>query len=57
MYYLKHSLIRALSDIKREAQPSVLYLIKHELASVLNSLKNYPFYTHLVTLFTKEFSV
>ena len=46
----------ALSDIKHEAQPRVLYLIKHELrvTSVLNSFKNDSFYTHLVTLFTKE---
>ena len=30
---------------------------KTRVASVLNSLKNDPFYIHLVTLFTKEFSV
>ena len=31
---------------------------KARIASVLNSLiKNDPFYTHLVTLFTKEFSI
>ena len=30
---------------------------KTRIASVLNSLKNDPFYTHLVTLFTKEFSI
>jgi hypothetical protein len=31
MYYLKHEYYRSvLSDIKREAQPSVLYLIKHD---------------------------
>ena len=30
---------------------------KARIVSVLNSLKNDPFYTHLVTLFTKEFSV
>ena len=41
------------------------YYLKHEhecfigtiarIASVLNSFKNDPFYTYLVTLFTKEF--
>ena len=30
---------------------------KARIASVLNSLKNDPSYTHLVTLFTKEFSI
>ena len=30
---------------------------KARIASVLNSLKNDPFYAHLVTLFTKEFSI
>ena len=30
MYYLKHAYRSVLSDIKREAQPSVLYLIKHD---------------------------
>ena len=30
---------------------------KARIARVLNSLKNDPFYTHLVTLFTKEFSI
>jgi hypothetical protein len=29
-YYLKHEYRSVLSDIKREAQPSVLYLIKHD---------------------------
>ena len=28
---------------------------KARIARVLNSLKNDPFYTHLVTLFAKEF--
>ena len=30
---------------------------KARIASVLNSFKNDPFYIHLVTLFTKEFSI
>ena len=42
--------MNALSDIKCEAQPSD----KARIASVLNSFKNDPFYTDLVTLFTKE---
>ena len=48
----------ALSDIKRDAQPSALCFIsdKARIARVLNSLKKYLFYSHLVTLFTKEFS-
>jgi hypothetical protein len=29
-YYLKHEYRSVLSDIKREAQPSVLCLIKHD---------------------------
>ena len=48
----------AVSDIKHEAQPSVLYLHdKARIASVLNSFKHDPFYTHLVTFLMKEFSV
>ena len=36
----------------------VLFKIRaYRIASVLNSFKNDPFYTHLVTLFTKEFSI
>ena len=38
----------ALSDIKRETQLNVLS-DKARIASVLNSFKNNPFYTHLVT--------
>ena len=38
-YYLKHAGRSVLSDIKREAQPSVLYLIKHDYTSALNGLK------------------
>jgi hypothetical protein len=30
MHYLKHEYRSVLSDIKREAQPSVLFLIKHD---------------------------
>ena len=30
---------------------------KARIAGILNSLKNGPFYTHLVTLFTKKFSI
>ena len=46
-----------LSDIKCEAQAARFIADKARIASVLNSLKNDPFYTHLVTLFTKEFSI
>ena len=42
----------ALSDIKREAQFERFIADKARIASVLNSLTNDPFYTHLVTLFT-----
>ena len=45
----------ALSDIKCEAERFITD--KARIASVLNSLKNDPFYTHLFTLFTKEFSI
>ena len=47
----------ALSDIKREAPAERFISDKARIASVLNSFKNDPFYTHLVTLFTKEFSI
>ena len=30
---------------------------KARIASILNSCKNDPFYTHLVSLFAKEFSI
>ena len=48
MYYLIYEqqdrFIRFISDTAR-------------IASILNSFKNDPFYTHLVSLFAKEFSV
>ena len=48
MYYLKHE---HLCFIER------FIADKARIASVLNSLKNDPVYTDLVTLFTKEFSI
>ena len=56
MYYLKHEheyLIR----YKMRGASERFIADKARIASVLNGLKNYPFYTHLVTLFTKEFSI
>ena len=53
-YYLKHE-HECLSDIKCAAERFIAD--KARIASVLNSLKNDPFYTHLVTLFRKEFSI
>ena len=44
--YLKHE--------QTQGAVSVLYLIKHELQ---NGFKNDPFYTHLASLFAKEFSI
>ena len=46
----------ALSDLKRKPQPGVLS-DKAQIVSILNSLTNDPFYTHLVSLFAKEFSI
>ena len=43
-YYLKH-----------EHECFIRY--KARITSVLNSFKNDPFYTHLITLFTKELSI
>ena len=36
---------------------SALYSDKARIASILNSFKNDPFYTHLVSLFAKQFSI
>ena len=54
MYYLKHEhewFIR----YKTRGAAERFISDKARIASVLNSFKNDPFYTHLVTLFTKEF--
>ena len=56
MYYLKHEQERFIIFKMRGAAEHFRY-DKTCLASVLNSLKNDPFYTHLATLFTKEFSI
>ena len=45
----------ALSDIKRAAERIISD--KARIARILNGLKNDPFYTHLVTLLVKEFSM
>ena len=48
-------LFSALSDMRGAAERFISD--KARIVSVLNSFKNDPFYTHLVTLFTKEFSM
>ena len=56
MYYLKHEhewFIR----YKMRGAAERFIADKAQIASVLNSSKNDPFYTHLVTSFTKEFSI
>ena len=58
MYYLKHEhecFIRY--KMRRAAERFIADKARIARLSVLNSLKNDPFYTHLVTLFTKEFSI
>ena len=56
MYYLKH---KHECFIRYNMRGTVERFIadKARIAGVLNSLKNDPFYAHLVTLFTKEFSI
>ena len=56
MYYLKHEHERFVRYKMRGAAERFI-ADKARIASVLNSLKNDQFYTHLVTLFTKEFSI
>ena len=56
MYYLKHE-HECFIRYKMRGAAERFIADKARIASVLNSLKNYPFYTHLVTLFTKEFSI
>ena len=55
-YYLKHEHECFISYKTRGAAERFIP-DKARIASVLNSFKNDPFYTHLVTLFTKEFSI
>ena len=53
-YYLKHE-HECFIRYKTRGAAERFISDKARIASVLNSLKNDPFYTHLVTLFTKEF--
>ena len=55
-YYLKHEHECCIRYKTRGAAERFIS-DKARIASVLNSFKNDPFYTHLVTLFTKEFSI
>ena len=56
MYYLKHE-HECFIRYKMRGAAERFIADKARIASVLNSLKNDPFYTHLVTLFTKEFLI
>ena len=56
MYYLKHE-HECFIRYKTRGAAERFISDKARIASVLNSFKNDPFYTHLVTLFTKEFSI
>ena len=56
MYYLKHEL-ECFIRYKARGAAERFISDKARIASVLNSLKNDPFYTYLVTLFTKKFSI
>ena len=55
-YYLKHE-HECFIRCKTRGAAERFISDKARIASVLNSFKNDPFYTHLVTLFTKEFSI
>ena len=54
MYYLKHE-HKCFIRYKTRGAGERFISDKARIASVLNSFKNDSFYTHLVTLFTKEF--
>ena len=54
LYYLKHE-HECFIRYKTRGAAERFISDKARIASVLNSFKNDPFYTHLVTLFTKEF--
>ena len=56
MYYLKHE-HECFIRYKMRGAAERFIADKARIASVLNSLKNGPFYTHLVNLFTKKFSI
>ena len=56
MYYLKHE-HECFIGYKMRGAAERFIADKAQIASVLNSLKNDQFYTHLFTLFTKEFSI
>ena len=53
-YYLKHE-HECFIRYKTRGAAERFRSDKARIARVLNSFKNDPFYTHLVTLFTKEF--
>ena len=55
-YYLKHE-HECFIRYKMRGAAKRFIADRTLIASVLNSLKKDPFYTHLVTLFTKEFSI
>ena len=55
-YYLKHE-HECFIRYKMRGAAERFISDKARIASVLNNFKNDPFYTHLVTLFTKEFSI
>ena len=56
MYYLIYEHECFIRYKTRGAAESIIS-DKARIASILNGLKNNPFYTHLVSLFAKEFSI
>ena len=56
MYHLKHE-HECFIRYKMRGAAERFIADKARIVGVLNRLKNDPFYTHLVTLFTKEFSI
>ena len=56
MYYLIYEKECFIRYKMREAAERFIF-DKARIASILNSFKNDPFYTHLVSLFAKEFSI
>ena len=56
MYYLTHE-HECFIRYKTRGAAKRFICDKARIASVLNSFKNDQFFTHFVTLFTKEFSI
>ena len=54
-YYLKHEQ-ECFTGYKTRGEAEWFISDKARTASVLNGFKNDPFYTHLISLFTKNFS-